>query len=307
MRELYVRHNRFRLLVSSTAGALQGVIWADLVFAWFGGFHALLPFLFARMLGKKCMVVCSGYDVANRPEIGYGNMRPGIRRWIGRLIFKLAHRILAVSEFSAQEAIKNTGASSGKVQIIYHGLASPPAATTEGIKRRRQVLTVGGVTHDNLTRKGIQDFVHVALGLPDIQFLLVGPHQDDAIVHLRQIAPTNLQLVGPCYGDQLTQKMTASSVYCQLSAYESFGMAVAEAMLCGCIPVVSNRGALPEVVGDTGLVVPYSDINASIAAVQAALAASLETRELCCSRVLQKFSLEERRQKLLIAIHELLA
>jgi len=31
-------------------------------------------------------------------------------------------------------------------------------------------------------------------------------------------------------------------------------MALAEAMCCECVPVVTKKGALPEVVGDTGLI-----------------------------------------------------
>jgi glycosyltransferase involved in cell wall biosynthesis len=37
------------------------------------------------------------------------------------------------------------------------------------------------------------------------------------------------------------------------SFYEGFGLPALEAMACGTIPVVSDRGSLPEVVGDVGL------------------------------------------------------
>ncbi len=39
------------------------------------------------------------------------------------------------------------------------------------------------------------------------------------------------------------------------SVYEEFGIPSCEAMACGCPPVVSNTGALPEVAGDAGLIV----------------------------------------------------
>jgi glycosyltransferase involved in cell wall biosynthesis len=39
------------------------------------------------------------------------------------------------------------------------------------------------------------------------------------------------------------------------SVYEEFGIPVCEAMACGCPPVVSQTGALPEVAGDAGLIV----------------------------------------------------
>ena len=43
------------------------------------------------------------------------------------------------------------------------------------------------------------------------------------------------------------------------SLYEGFGLPALEAMACGCPVLSSNRGALPEVVGDAGLLVDPED------------------------------------------------
>jgi len=67
--------------------------------------------------------------------------------------------------------------------------------------------------------------------------------------------------------DELINLLKSTRVYCQLSYTESFGMTLLEAMSCGCIPVVTDRDALPEVVGDCGYVVPYGDVDATRKAI----------------------------------------
>jgi glycosyltransferase involved in cell wall biosynthesis len=57
----------------------------------------------------------------------------------------------------------------------------------------------------------------------------------------------------------IREAMRHFTIYVQYSRTESFGMAVSEAMALGIPTIVSNKGALPEMVvdGRDGLVVPY--------------------------------------------------
>jgi glycosyltransferase involved in cell wall biosynthesis len=54
---------------------------------------------------------------------------------------------------------------------------------------------------------------------------------------------------------QLASLMAGCSAFCLPSLFDSFPLGVLEAMACGAPIVVSNRGGLPEMVGDAGLVV----------------------------------------------------
>ena len=55
------------------------------------------------------------------------------------------------------------------------------------------------------------------------------------------------------------------------SFYEGFGLPALEAMACGTVPIVSDRGSLPEVVGDVGLQVDPDDPASIAGAMEQAL------------------------------------
>lgn len=69
-------------------------------------------------------------------------------------------------------------------------------------------------------------------------------------------APSNrVVLIAPPSNAQLAAIMAGASALCLPSLTEGFGLPVLEAMACGTPVVASNRGALPEVVGEAGVLV----------------------------------------------------
>ena len=67
-------------------------------------------------------------------------------------------------------------------------------------------------------------------------------------------APGRLAWLGHVGDDELAGLMGGCDAFCLPSFFESFGLTALEAMACGAPVVVSDRGALPEVVGDAALV-----------------------------------------------------
>jgi len=308
VRELHFRRHPAHVLQSIVRSA-SGAVWADVVVSWFGTFHALFAFAVARLLGRKCLVIASGYDLAAVPEIAYGNMLPGVRRLVGRAVFSMAHQVLAVSRSAATEARENARVPVGKLRVIRHGLADPTCGKgVDDLEKRGHVLSVGEVNQSNLTRKGLTTFVRAAQNVPNARFELVGFWANDgAIEFLRSIAPSNVEFVGHASDTDLMARMRAAKVYVQVSGHEAFGVALAEAMLHGCVPVVTDRGALREVVGDSGTYVPYGDAEAAAAAIHDALHSDQSHGLRARERILDEFPLALRSRELLSAVDDALA
>ena len=282
---------------------LREVRRADFVFGWFASWHTFWPFTFARLLGKPSLLVTGGFDTANIPEIDYGYQRGGATRWLASWIIRSASLLVTNSEYTRDEVVANVGVSDDDVRVIYHGV---PDVFGDLPREEREpvALTVGNVAWLTFERKGLRSFVQAARLAPEVRFVVVGEWLDGAIGLLRELGGANVDYVGRVSDEELAAWYRRASVYVQASRHEGFGMAVAEAMLGGCIPVVTKAGALPEVVGDAGVQLDRGDPEAIADAVRGARAATEEQRRHVRERVLERFPLSARRAGLFAAIAE---
>ncbi len=277
---------------------------ADVVYIWFAGKHAGVSVLLSKIFRKKSVVIVGGYDVANVPEIGYGLWHWGdfLDKFLCKYAISHADYVLAVSNFHKKEMLKI--AKPKKYSVVYNGVPDDFCGREEIQKVEGRVLTVCYLKKENIMIKGLKTYMRLAKLFPNLEFIIMGKPLDNSVDILRKDAPSNVKIVEDDQG--LRNAYRSSQIYMQLSAYESFGIAVVEAMQCGCIPVVTNRGALPEVVGDAGVIVEYGNVESIINGLKKALEWAKDKNKI--NRAIErakKFSLTKREKKLVKILREI--
>ncbi|MEW5874375.1 MAG: glycosyltransferase family 4 protein [Candidatus Zixiibacteriota bacterium] len=266
---------------------------SDLVFVWFAGRHSAVAALLARLRGLPLVIVIGGYEAVWIPEINYG-VRPGSpSHRILRRILSSARLILTVSEYTSRSLLTSLPDLGNRERMIYNGVNTSdfnPGATGG----RECVLCVGIIAAHTITTKGWDLYWQTAAAMPDVSFIAAGPALDDTARRFVGHRPANLTWLGPLHGPELVSAYQRASVCFQGSWHESFSLSVAEAMACGCIPVVTRVGALPEVAGDVGFYLADRTVPSAVSAIRAALAAPQECRSRARERVVSKFSAERR-------------
>lgn len=269
----------------------------DVVFAWFASWHALAALSAARLMRKPSVLVVGGFDTASLPDIGYGWQRGGIRRVVSRRVMRMATRLVTNSRSSLAEIETNVGIDPQRVAVVYHGL-NDRFGEIDMAPRERLALSVGVVRHRNLERKGMLPFVRAAAHLPDVEFVLAGKWHDDAIDLMRREASGNVSFTGYLEDAELDALFRRAAVYVQPSRHEGFGLSLAEAMLAGCVPVVTDAAALPEVVGDVGITMPAPTPELIADGVRRALEMGPTEGARARARVLERFPLAARDEAL---------
>ena len=269
---------------------------SDVVVSWFASWHSLFPALACRLLGKPMIITVGGYDTAAGTGNGYGPGRGRFKRLVTRVTLRLATRLIVVSGFSRRETL-DCGADPAKLVTGPLGL-DPARYADPGVERGDLVVTVGGVNTSNLTRKGLEPFVRAAVHLPQLRFVVVGAWVDGAIGRLRAIAPPNVTFTGQLSHEDKLAWLWRARVAVQASRHEAFGLSLVESMLCGAVPVVTDAGALPEVVGAAGVVVASQDPEAIAQGIRRALEQGATGSREARARVLEHFTIERRRDLL---------
>jgi glycosyltransferase involved in cell wall biosynthesis len=256
---------------------------------------------------KPTVIVAGGFDVVSIPAIGYGQtLIKGWRSRVTQLGLKLANRVLLFSESCHQTLLTWPGIRPERLKTLYLGIDCDHFRPSGA--KSRHALTVGYFSEPNLRRKGYLTFIAAAMYTPDVEYRIGGMPVDPGVVDLVKASlHPNTTYLGHLDDRQLLAEYQNAKVYAQLSLHEGFGMALAEAMACGCIPVVTDRGSMPEVVGDTGVYVPPEDPRAAAAAIAEMIYADDGRGRRARERVLDLFTLKARQAGLLAEIEQLVS
>jgi glycosyltransferase involved in cell wall biosynthesis len=177
-------------------------------------------------------------------------------RILFRRILSEADRLLAVSEFTKRRLIELLGAREESIEIVGNGVDELFFNDAEALVDSRfqpgnYVAIVGGLSF----RKGGDIILAVAKELekqlPDLKIVIAGNSEPIFV----QEAARRTNVVQLEYADERDIHRLLNHSVCLLfpSRYEGFGIPAVEAMASGTPVIVSNCGALPEIVADAGI------------------------------------------------------
>jgi glycosyltransferase involved in cell wall biosynthesis len=214
--------------------------------------------------------------------------------WMIRRAVRTARRILTVSEATAGEIRERFGAPGRPIQVISNGVDDRfrAAAGDEDAQVLRDLglapgylLWVGNLKpHKNfgILLDALARLRATCSEVPPLA--IVGPPATPGSVLSKEIAaagplPT-IHFLGRRPGAELPAIYRQAALLLLPSRWEGFGLPAAEAMAAGTPVVASDRGALPEVIGDAGLRVDADDPEALARAIVAILDDSALRTEL---------------------------
>ena len=278
---------------------------------FFGGYHSVLPVWFGKVFRKRCTIQAGGTDCINMPEIGYGNFR---KKWLRKATvysFKNCSLILPVAEALVKQDYSYDpyiNSKQGLLNLI-PDLKTPIEVIPNGFdthfwrdlgKERKPFSFISVATGtSNPSRamvKGYDLIEKLAKAHPNWEFTLVG---DSAYFSSNK----NVRVLEKMKPYELLELYNSHQFYLQLSTSEGFPNALGEAMASGCVPIGSAVGAIPEIIGDSGVILTEKNLRVLDSAIQDFAMQDLNSfSQKAILRISRLFNFELRKKALLEAL-----
>jgi glycosyltransferase involved in cell wall biosynthesis len=225
-----------------------------------------------------------------------------IKRWhsfltMQKRVVKQLHNIVTVSDCSRQDIARDFAIQPAGIGVVYNGIDTDTFRPIEGVQRRplRLMATASADAPLKGLRYLLRAYAQLLKRYPDLELLLVskprpGGKTERLIRHLG--IADKVQFVSGITTDEMVRYYAEACIAVVPSVYEGFGLPAGEAMACG-VPVVStDGGALPEVVGDAGVVVPAKSVVGLVDAIDDLLQNPEKRDQLAVAgrqRIVEKF------------------
>jgi glycosyltransferase involved in cell wall biosynthesis len=289
------------------ASRFTDIPWhCDLYFSWWAS-GSILPVIVALINRTPIVVVAGGNEVLHYRDSLSGEpggylAAPLYKRLATKITLSCATSVFVVSDFMKRGIRVLTQRD---VRLI------PNSINTEVFspgKSPRIYITMIASTNPRVSRlKRVEIFIrampHVSKEFPEYQFIIIGASKPNLSVMNDLAKELNIEdrliFTDLLANQDVVALLQQSAVYVQISDTETFGVSIAEAMSCSVPVVVSNKGAIPEVVGDLGIFVNHNDPVDVARGICSYLKLDLSQRHrigaLCRERICKNFSYQKRR------------
>jgi glycosyltransferase involved in cell wall biosynthesis len=216
------------------------------------GDHTAASLILGKALRIPVLIVIGGYEFANLRSLHYGNLANARGQVLSKMAWKSNATLLFVDGTLRQEGEKAFGPRAAREHILPTGYDAK-FWRPNGEKENIVLMVAHAPSHGRFTLKGLDLFLYAADQVPEAQFHIVGQMPPNII---EPSGRENVVFDGWLERDQVRALMQRAKVYCQLSMHEGLPNSLAEAMLCGAVPVGVPVGGIPRLIGQTGFVVP---------------------------------------------------
>jgi glycosyltransferase involved in cell wall biosynthesis len=238
----------------------------DLYFSWWAS-GSILPFIVSSIVRKPIIIVAGGNEamfyrdsITKRPK-GYLST-PWYKKIATRITLKFSTRVLIVSEFMRNDVMK-LGANNPI--LVHNSVNTDQFVPTD--TERTEITTMFSFDRDMVELKRgyilLQAIPLVLHKYPRQIFTFIGRignGYDEFCNTCKELGITqNVKFMNHILNKEVVNWLQRSKLYIQISDTETFGVAIAEALSCETPVVISNRGAIPEVVGDLGIYVDHNN------------------------------------------------
>jgi glycosyltransferase involved in cell wall biosynthesis len=193
-----------------------------------------------------------------------------------------ASRVMTISQTSAGEIVQHLGVPADRIDLVTEGPGEAFQPNTDsqqlcrtlekyGLSEKHDLLVyLGGMNRHKNVQALLQAMQRVVAEAPNTHLVIIGDVTDkgfwtdanrlQAMVADCPILKEHAHFTGYLPDREAAKLLNAAKALVFPSLAEGFGLPAVEAMACGTPVLSSDRGSLPEVVGDAGLYFNPEDV-----------------------------------------------
>lgn len=211
----------------------------------------------------------------NQPKSVNLRLQDYYYRIVSHYAAKRASAILTVSEYSKSEIVQYLGLPADNIFVTYEAASCIYLQVNDDHQidilrnkfdlHSKFILSIGSAD----PRKNINNLLHAYAKLPrsiqeQYQLVVVWTHDFLASTMKRQVTKLGLsnqvRFLEWVSDEELVLLYNAASLFVFPSLYEGFGLPLVEAMACGTPVLAAEKSSIPEIVGESALLIDPNDL-----------------------------------------------